>query len=186
MNRIVIVLAAAAVAALLVAIGLGLNLDSAAIRDPHDEVAREAKRVHMLLGIAAGLAVLLANSIVATYFIGTSRWCREVSETYGLGTAYTDRSNRCKRRTFPYAVLSMLLAVAIVSLGAAADPGAGLKAPAPLGLAWREWHLIGALAGTLVVAGGFVAEWTNIRRNQIVIGEVLAEVARVRRARGLE
>ena len=40
--------------------------------------------LHMLLGAAAALMTVLVNSITITYFIGTSRWCKEVCETYQL------------------------------------------------------------------------------------------------------
>src|SRR5262245_53532612 len=45
---------------------------------------RQAMTLHMLLGCAAALVTLLVNSITITYFIGTSRWCKEVCETYGI------------------------------------------------------------------------------------------------------
>src|SRR5687767_12650005 len=39
---------------------------------------------HMLLGIAAALMTLLVCSVSITYFVGTSRWFKEVTETYRL------------------------------------------------------------------------------------------------------
>ena len=38
----------------------------------------------MLTGTSAALAVVFVHSIAVTYFIGTSRWCKEVTETYQL------------------------------------------------------------------------------------------------------
>ena len=40
--------------------------------------------IHRLTGMAAALGVVFVESVVVTYFIGTSRWCKEVSETYQL------------------------------------------------------------------------------------------------------
>ena len=40
--------------------------------------------LHKLMGIATAIMVMLVCSIAVTYFIGTSRWCREVVETYDL------------------------------------------------------------------------------------------------------
>ena len=58
-------------------------------------------RVHRLMGVAAAIVVVLVNSIVVTYFIGTSRWCKEVVDTYSLDRELVRRSARLKRRTFP-------------------------------------------------------------------------------------
>ena len=43
--------------------------------------------MHRLTGLAAALAVVFVESVVVTYFIGTSRWCKEVVETYQFETA---------------------------------------------------------------------------------------------------
>src|SRR5688500_13312241 len=93
------------------------------VGDPQAGADREALSrigVHFLTGLAASLMVVLVLSIVVTYFIGTSRWCREVSETYRLDPGYVQRSTRLKRAAFPYALGGMLLMVAIAALGAAA------------------------------------------------------------------
>jgi hypothetical protein len=49
-------------------------------------------RWHFLTGLMAALAVVLVESVVVTYFIGTSRWCKEVVETYNLNTAAVEES----------------------------------------------------------------------------------------------
>src|SRR5687767_4100847 len=43
---------------------------------------------HWLAGVAAAIAVLFANSIAVTYFIGTNRWCKEVVDAYSLDRGY--------------------------------------------------------------------------------------------------
>ncbi len=125
---------------------------------------------------------MLVHSIVVTYFIGTSRWCKEVSEAYGLGPELLQRANRLKRKTFPWAVVGMLTAVGIVALGAAADPGTGLPHTAD----WVIPHLIGALAGLAFIGWIFFIEWSNIYANHQMISDVLAEVQKIRADRGLE
>lgn len=155
------------------------------VGDLHQDHTPEALRwatVHRLLGVAAALAVVLVNSIVVTYFIGTSRWCKEVSETYSLGRTFIDRSNALKRRTFPWAVTGMLTVVGVIALGGAADP-ASLR---PGTEAWVIPHLIGAMVGLLLVGYTFYVEWLNIHANHLVIDDVLTEVRRIRQERGLE
>jgi hypothetical protein len=189
-NRIFYPLALLAVLALSGVMVLGLYLHSHDVRDPKDHDAQRLATVHRLSGIAAGLCVLLVDSVVVTYFIGTSRWCKEVSETYRLDPEFVDRSNRLKRRTFPHAVFSMLTVVTITALGGAADPAAQLSLQ-PLqnlvggGMTWADVHLLGAVLGIAIILYGFYVMSDNIRRNLGVINEVMAEVRRIREERGL-
>ena len=81
MSRIFTILAWVAI--LMVAANLILGLSLGDLRELDPTVLRWAT-VHRLAGVAAGLAVVLVNSIVVTYFIGTSRWVKEVTETYRL------------------------------------------------------------------------------------------------------
>src|SRR5437764_921455 len=80
------------------------------------------KDIHMLLGVAAALVTVLVNSITITYFIGTSRWCKEVCQTYSIASDLAEKSTRLKRSTFPWALAGIVAVIAIVVLGAAADP----------------------------------------------------------------
>ena len=95
--------------------------------------------VHRLTGIAAALGVVFVESVVVTYFIGTSRWCKEVAETYRLDAAPVRESNRLKRRAFAVALVGMLTVVGVIALGAAADPATGR----PNTQAWTNFHLVG-------------------------------------------
>ena len=138
-------------------------------------------RVHRLTGLAAALAVVLVNSIAVTYFVGTSRWCKEVVETYGLPAVLVARGNRLKRRTFPWAVASMLAVVGVVALGGASDPATGRPGTEQ----WVTWHLLGALTGLAFVAASFIVQWNQIYANHHVIDEVMEHVERIRAERGL-
>jgi hypothetical protein len=189
-NRIFYPLALLAVAAVSAVLVLGLYLHTKDVRNPTDVDAQRLATVHRLSGIAAGLVVLLAESVVVTYFIGTSRWCKEVSETYRLDGSFVARSNQLKRRTFPWAVLGMLTVVAMTALGGAADP-ATVFSVTPLerlvgrNVTWADVHLLGALVGLAILVLGFYRMAVNIAANLTVINEVMAEVRRIRTERGL-
>ncbi|HEX4149230.1 MAG TPA: hypothetical protein VHY20_09595 [Pirellulales bacterium] len=193
MNRIFTCLAAIALVCVLATFAVGLSLRSGNLRDRADTATQQLGTVHRLSGIAAGLFVVLVNSVVATYFIGTSRWCKEVSETYGLAGEYVARSTQLKRRTFPLCVAGMLIAVAIVALGGAADPGAMVRSPEVLfgqkalaAVSWANVHFLAAALGIAAFLLIFVRQWNNIHANHEVINDVLAEVQRIRAERGLE
>ncbi|GIW93136.1 MAG: hypothetical protein KatS3mg110_1177 [Pirellulaceae bacterium] len=134
--------------------------------------------LHMLVGIAAALVAVLVNSISITYFVGTSRWCREVIEAYGLSDEFLRRSQRLKRRAFAWAVSAMLLVVLLVALGGASDPAANLSS----GDAFVFWHRIVAIITFLFMAWSFWAQLGLITANHSVIEEVMLEVHRVQEA----
>jgi membrane associated rhomboid family serine protease len=135
-----------------------------------------------LTGLAAALAVVFVESVVVTYFIGTSRWCKEVVETYSLDPAPARASSRLKRRAFAVALAGMLTVVAVIALGAAADPATRR----PNTQAWTDYHLAGAFAGVALIAWTYYAAWQTIAANQAIIEQILVEVSRIRRERGPE
>jgi hypothetical protein len=137
--------------------------------------------VHRLTGIAAALSVVFVESVIVTYFIGTSRWCREVVETYRFDPSSVQMSNQLKRKTFPWALAGMLAVVGVIALGGAADPATGR----PDTQTWTNWHLFGALSGIALIAWTFVVAWINIAANHAIIEGLVAEVARIRGERGL-
>jgi hypothetical protein len=172
----------ASFALLLMAVTLLLGLYVGDLHQPHSMRIDDLGMVHRMFGIASALVVVLVNSIAVTYFIGTSRWCREVVETYSLDTQLIRRSAVLKRRAFPWAVSAMLVIVAVSALGAAADPATRH--------AWTvDWvypHLIGAMLGFAFIAWAFWQEWLRIREHHAVINEILREVRRIRQEQGLE
>lgn len=179
MIRIFTTLAITSVLLMAAALSLGLF-----VGDLHDSPTIDTQnwaRVHRLIGLGAALVVVLVNSIVMTYFIGTGRWCKEVSETYQLDAQYVQRSTRLKRSAFPWAFFSMLVVVAVGALGAAADP-----ATRRLGTEhWVTPHLLGAFAGLAFVAYAYFMEAGRIAAHHGVIDEIVAEVRRIREERGL-
>jgi hypothetical protein len=181
MTRILVTLAIFSVVLLIAALAIGLAIGDLYARPHPDQETMRWATVHRLTGIAAALGVVFVESVVATYFIGTSRWCKEVVETYQLEPASVRSSSRLKRKTFPWALGGMLAVVAIIALGGAADPATGR----PGTEAWSQWHLIGAIVGICFIAWTYVVAWNNIVANHAIIEQLVGEVARVRRDRGL-
>ncbi|MDC0937090.1 hypothetical protein OAS39_12460 [Pirellulales bacterium] len=180
MSRIFAVLAGLSLALIVTAMGLGLM-----IGDLYDHPGPETlsmRRVHFLTGVAAALAVVLVESIIVTYFIGTSRWCKEVTETYRLDLRFLRESTRLKRGTFPLCVVGMLTAVGVGALGAASDPGTGRPNTAEM----AGVHLGAALVGLCLIAWTYYRSWLNVAANQVVIDDVMGEVRRTRDERGLD
>jgi hypothetical protein len=182
MNRILFTLATISIVLLLAAQALGLSVGDLYARPQPDEDTLHWATVHRLTGVAAALAVVFVESVVVTYFIGTSRWCKEVSETYRLDPAAIRASNRLKRRTFPWALAGMLTVVALIALGAAGDPATGRDNTR----AWADRHLIGAFLCIPLIAWTYVVAWKNVSANHAIIEQLIAEVARIRQERGLD
>jgi hypothetical protein len=149
-----------------------------------DELSAPRRRatVHMLFGILASLVAVLVNSISVTYFIGTSRWCKEVVETYQLDENLAASSARLKRRSFPWTLGGLLAVLAIVAFGAAADPGTLRQSTGD----WVLPHFTAALAGGSFIAVSFLAQADLIRRNSDIVERILSHVREVRLQRGLD
>ena len=182
MIRIFLTLALLSIVLLLAALTMGLTMGDLYARPIPSQSTLQWATLHRLTGIAAALAVVFVESVVVTYFLGTSRWGKEVVETYRFDRGPIVASNRLKRRAFPWAVAGMLAVVGIIALGGAADP-ATLQ---PNTQAWADWHLFGAFLGIVFVAWTYLVEWNNIVANHAIIEQLVAEVGRVRREHGLE
>ena len=146
------------------------------------EQTLHTRGIHMLTGTATALAVVLVHSIVITYFVGTSRWCKEVTETYGLEHELAVRSAILKRKTFPWSVVGMLTVVGVGALGAASDPGTGRANTA----AMAPNHYAGAMLGLALVSWTYYRAWLNVVENQQVIDQIVALVGKIRRQHGLD
>ena len=138
--------------------------------------------VHFLFGLLSAMAVMLVEGIAVTYFIGTTRWCKEVVETYSLDHDLIARGTRLKRRAFPWAVLTMLTMIAVAALGAAADPQNTLVRDKQF---WSMPHMVAALAAMAILASAFYLQRQYVEDQHQVIQDVLAEVQRIRTERGL-
>ncbi len=147
------------------------------------ETPRQNTVLHILFGIAAALVTLLVNSITVTYFIGTSRWCKEVVDTYGLDEELANSSIRLKRKAFPWAVGGIVILLAILFLGGAALP---FGANAENAINWVVPHYLGAIGGTALIGWSLLVQVGYISENFIVINKILEQVRRVREERGLD
>jgi uncharacterized membrane protein len=154
----------------------------AAAADAEFRGPRSQMTLHMLLGSAAALMTVLVSSITITYFIGTSRWSKEVCETYQLSPELAERSTRLKRSTFPWALAGALAVIVAVGLGAAADPSG---ANWPRSASFVMPHYVAAMLAVLVVIAAFWVQIKRIAENYRAIEEIMAEVQRIRAARGL-
>ncbi|MCC6492469.1 MAG: hypothetical protein IT424_05555 [Pirellulales bacterium] len=181
MTRIFPMLASLSLMLMAVALGLGFTIGDL-YATPPAAAAFVWRGRHMLTGVAAALAVVLVESIAVTYFVGTSRWCKEVTETYRLPADDLILSNRLKRRTFPWCVLGMLTVVGVGALGAASDPGTGRPNTASM----ASVHQLAALSGLLAVAWTYYRAWLNIAANQQVLERIVRQVERIRTERGLD
>lgn len=184
MNRYFVVLLLVLLVLFCATLVLGLQLPE----DRH-ALAREQRpqvRLHLLLGVFTAVLGMLVHGIVITYFVGTSRWCREVTETYALDPQCHRQSQLLKRRTFPVTLLAMLSLVGLVALGAAADPTSQVPPDAFAGLQWSDLHLGAAFLVLGVQLAAAYVQWTHIVRNQQVIRRLVEQVQAIRRAKGLE
>ena len=181
MTRIFLSLASLSLILLVTAMMLGLTMGDLYLQPAPTPETLHWATMHRLTGIAAALAVVFVESVVVTYFIGTSRWCKEVIDTYQLDRSAVVTSNTLKRRTFPWALIGMLTVVGIIALGGAADP-ATLQ---PNTRAWANWHLLGAFLGIALIVWTYLVAWNNIVANHAIIEQVVADVSRVRKERGL-
>lgn len=156
---------------------------------------RRKLTLHFYLGVASSLLAILVCSISVTYFIGTSRWCREVVETYRLLPEFVQRSDSLKRRTFPYALLGIFTVIVLVALGGLSDPSIPWRRAFETEKGWFNAtfppasmvniHYIAAMIGLLVLTFAFWVQAVRIAANYRVIDEILAAVKRVREERGL-
>jgi len=180
MTRIFPTLAFFSLGLFLAALVLGLVIGD--LYDNPSEATLRWRGVHMLTGTASALAVVFVHSIAVTYFIGTSRWCREVTETYRLDREPMVRSTLLKRKTFPWSVMGMLAVVGVGALGAASDPGTGRANTAEM----TDYHLAAAFAGLAFIAWTYYRAWLNIAANQAVIQDIVDQVTQIRADRGLD
>jgi hypothetical protein len=180
MTRIFLTLASVSLILMTAAMVVGFSIGN--LYDRPTDVTLRWAMVHRLTGTAAALAVVFVESVVVTYFIGTSRWCKEVVETYRFDRRPVLASNRLKRRAFAVALLGMLTIVGVIAMGAAADPATGR----PNTAAWTNYHLCGAIGGMMFIAWTYFVAWQAIWLNHAIIAGIVADVARVRQERGLE
>jgi len=158
--------------------GLQIVPSVAGVLFPAALLARHPDAVSRARVLLAGtvLFALGVHSLIFIYFLGTGRWVKEVALAYGIADAPLPKLTRdLKRRTFPPALIAMLVPIATAAAGAAVQ--------------WRDlnWtvHLSLGLATLAVNVWAFWVEYRNVSINVDVIEEVLREVDRIRASHGL-
>jgi len=140
----------------------------AELSEAHDAFQPIKRRAgfHILLGMISALTTVLVSSVSVTYFVGTSRWCKEVVEAYGLDPELAERSNQLKRRSFPLSVVSMVTMMLLVATGGlVASPDTFREIAASVVPA----HQILAFTATAFVAFAFVQQMRLVGANYAVI-----------------
>jgi hypothetical protein len=132
--------------------------------------------IHLYLALFTLLLTLAVHCLIFIYFLGTGRFVKEVAIAYQLPDAPLPRRTReLKRRTFPLALLAMLVPIAAGAAGAAAQTQLW---------PWQVHATLGAVA-LLVNLWAFVVEYRNVSINATVMDEVMREVDRIRAEHGL-
>ncbi len=136
-------------------------------------------RRHIWVGVLASLLTLLVNSVAITYFLGTARWCREVVETYDLDRQPARTSLQYKRQVFFLAFGSMVVILAIVILGALADPTRNPQDELSYVGRWRLAHFSLAVLGVAWIG---LAYWWQVQRitaNSQIIQSIMQQVEQI-------
>ena len=126
-------------------------------------------RVHLLAGLFAAIFCCLVHAIVFAHFIGSGKWIKRGVEAAKMDPALVKRTKRFKGKVFPFALFSMLFAVATAVLGGGAD--AGSVSPAV--------HLSLAVATMALNVVAVLFERSAVLEN----GRIIARVADANRAR---
>ncbi len=138
---------------------------------------------HRIFAIGVAIFVLFVNSMSITYFVGTSRWCREVGETYALDHNFAEQAQSYKRRNFPWALLGMLTVLFIAGFGAASDWS--VDGDVERAARWAMPHLVSACVGLGIMVVAFYFQALKLHEQGNHIARIMDEVARIRKERGL-
>lgn len=137
--------------------------------------------MHLLIALGASLLVLMLHAVVLTYFMGTGRWLEDTAAAYKLDERFRGQNIRLKFRVIPGMIACMVLVIVTGAFGAATDP-----LPNSESAMTSMVHFTLALSTmclNLLVSG---VEYTAIARNGRLVAEVVGEVKRIRKERGLD
>lgn len=173
MTRILVNLTAFNLVALMAAFGVGW---ASFFRESRANADDPTYILHVYLGLLAGTTTLAVHSLVFIYFLGTGRWVKEVCLAYSIPDDPLPKTTReLKRQAFPAALFAMLVPIATSATGA--------------GVATLEWswgyHAALAFLTLAVNIWAFAREYRCVRINAGIIDEVMREVDRIRKERGL-
>ena len=131
-----------------------------------------------------GLVVMFVSGIVMTYFIGTSRWCREVVGDLLAGPRATASQRGTQAANVPHHAGRDAGDRHAGGPGAAATPSEAAVRSG--GLRGRKSTSSPRTSSSAFIVYASFVQWTNIRGNQEVIAAIMRRVGEVRREKGLE
>ncbi|MBI82444.1 MAG: hypothetical protein CMJ81_04545 [Planctomycetaceae bacterium] len=138
--------------------------------------------IHFLYIVVTSLVCTLVSSVTITYFVGTSRWAREVVEAYGLETEFAIRGSRFKRCSFSWALLGICAVLVLATFAGAANSAVRLVEAAD----WQLHYQVVASLGVAVIAFSFHRQARYLSANYQLIQEIVMEVKRIRVEHGLQ
>lgn len=157
-------------------LGLGIRDQSANL-----QVVKHTVSLHLLVALGASLLVLMLHAVVLTYFMGTGRWLQDTCEAYKLDERFRARNIKLKFQVIPGMVACIALVIVTGGFGAAADP-----IPNAASATTSTIHFTLAMSTIFLNLLVSVLEYTAIERNGRLLAEVVGEVKRIRKERGLE
>jgi hypothetical protein len=175
MTRILLLLASADGLLLLISFGLGVTSKL------RGELANPSGDqffwwYHFVFGLSTALYNLFVHCIIFVYFLGTGRLVKEIKLAYKLPDEPWPKLTRdLKRRVFPPALFAMLIGIATVAAGAAAQVQVW---------PWEVHATLGTLT-LLINFWAFAVEYDCVRTNIGVLDEVFAEIDQIRARLGL-
>lgn len=182
MSRIFSTLAVFSTALLIAAFVLGWMIDDPSSRDA---ATQQLFTWHFLTAVAGLMFAALVHAVVLTYFMGTSRWLEEASLAYRLDPKWAAENRALKYQTLPWMAAALVLLIVTGGLGAVADPASPAGAGGFFGIPASTVHFLFAAVTVAANAAINLAEYGAITRNGELIEEVMAEVHRIRREKGL-
>jgi hypothetical protein len=129
---------------------------------------RDVGQYHLIAGALAAIACCGVHCVVFTYFVATAKWVQHAILVKGLDAALAAPTRSFKLQAFPAALLAMLMVFLTAVMGAAVDN----YRIAPL---WHHATALAMLATNVIVAA---VEFAAIRRNGLLVDDILARIAR--------
>lgn len=122
---------------------------------------------HVLAGALSAITCCAVHCVVFTYFIATAKWVQHAITVKSLDADLALPTKSFKAQAMPAALLAMASVFVAAMLGAYTD--SYQKSP--------EIHHIGAIVAIAVNALVPIAEYSAIRRNGLLIDQILGKIA---------
>lgn len=193
MTRIFLTLSLSSAVLIGVAFVFGMLVNSP--NDPAHSVTEVKNSIdyHMSAGLGGLIFAVLVHSIVFTYFMGTGRWIEETSTAYKLPREPYSESQSLKYGLLPGMITCIVLLVLVVVHGAMAHKAMTVRPDTELphvrtdlfGISMSLIHLGGVCITIAAHIFACIKEFRSIERNGEIVDDVMSEVRRIRKERGL-